>query len=104
MLRGSRWQRRPCTFTLQQEVSPEGDDGRLPVRSLLPLRQVDGKELANRLSHEAIRCLAENTAERQWEELRLDQIRWPKVSSGVCRQHKSGLVKCASIQRENKDT
>ncbi len=72
---GIRFQGTSCTFTLQQEVSPEADDGRLPVQRRLLLGEVDGEEPTDRLSRESICRFAENTAERRREELHLDQIR-----------------------------
>lgn len=54
---------RCSTFTLQQEVPPEGNDRRLSAQRLLLLGEVGGKELTERLSCETTSCLAENPAE-----------------------------------------
>lgn len=63
------------TFTLQQEVPPEGDDGQLLVGQVLLRREVDGEEAADRLSRQHAGWLAEDAAERRREELHLDWTR-----------------------------
>lgn len=60
------------TFALQQEVPPEGDDGQLLVGHVLLLREGDGEEAADRLSHELSGRLAEDAAKGRREELHLD--------------------------------
>lgn len=66
---------RDCsTFTLQQEVSPEGDDGRLFVQSVLLLRQRDGEEPTDRLRREPSRRFTEDAAEERRGALHLDQM------------------------------
>lgn len=61
-------------------MSPEGDDGRLPVQVLLLRGEVDGEEPTDHLSREPIGRLTENAAEHRGEELHLDQIRGCSVS------------------------
>lgn len=63
------------TFTLQQEVSPEGDDGHFSVQSVLLLGEVDGEEPTDRLSREPSCRFTENAAEHRREELHLDQMK-----------------------------
>lgn len=65
------------TFALPQEVSPEGDDGRLPVQPLLLLGEADGEQLTHRLSREPVGRFTENTAEQRREELHLDHMTGP---------------------------
>lgn len=55
-------------------MSPEGDDGRLPLQLVLLLREADGEERAERLSRDVLRSLAENAEEDGREELNLEQI------------------------------
>lgn len=62
------------TFTLQQEVSPEGDDGHLFVQSVLLLRQGDGEEPTDRLGREPSRRFTEDAAEERRGALHLDQM------------------------------
>lgn len=71
------------TFTLQQEVPPEGDDGQLLVGHLLLLREVDGEEAANRLSRELSGRLAEDAAKGRREELHLDWTRGSELPDVV---------------------
>lgn len=75
-----------ATFTLQQEVPPEGDDGQLSVGHLVLLREVDGEEAADRLRREPRGRLAEGAAERRGEELHLDWTRdekgWTSPAAG----------------------
>lgn len=66
---------RVTTFTLQQEVPPEGDDGLLLVGHLLLLREVDSEEAADRLSRQLSRRFAEDAAKGCREELHLDWTR-----------------------------
>lgn len=56
-------------------MSPEGDDGRLPLQFVLLLGEVDGEERAERLSRDVLCGLAENVEEDGREELNLEQIR-----------------------------
>lgn len=56
-------------------MSPEGDDGRLSLQLVLPLREVDGEERAERLSRDRLHGPAENTEEDRREELDLDRVK-----------------------------
>lgn len=60
------------TFTLQQEVSPEGDDGHLFVPPLWVLREVHGEESTDCLTRQRSRILTEDPKEHCWGELNLD--------------------------------
>lgn len=61
------------TFTLQQEVSPEAEDGHLLVEPLLLLREVHGEASTERLGRRPSRRLTEDGQEGGWEELDLEQ-------------------------------
>lgn len=63
--------RSSLTFTLQQEVSPEGDDGHLSVQPLLVPGEVHGEEAIDCLSRQLSRILAEDSKEHRREELNL---------------------------------
>lgn len=61
------------TFTLQQEVSPEADDGHLLVQPLLVLREVHAEEPTDRLGRQRSRRPTEDAEEGGWKELDLHQ-------------------------------
>lgn len=59
------------TFTLQQEVSPEGDDQDLFAQPVLLLGEVEGEELVDGLARQAHRRRAEDAGEDCRAELHL---------------------------------
>lgn len=62
---------RRLTFTLQQQVSPEADEGHLSVQPLRLLGEVDGEESTERLRRQLRRRPTEDAEEGGWEELDL---------------------------------
>lgn len=87
------------TFTLQQEVSPEGDNRRLLVQFVVLLGEVDGEEIAEHFSCERLSRPTENTKEDIWEELNLDQNKkLIQSNSFICSECCTNTAASESIQ------